>query len=226
MSWRLAYSLDTLRSQVNEAYPNRSKASDGTIGDIAHQAEASDHNPNSAGVVCAFDITNSPETGFDAHSLADRLLEVRHPDLKYIISNRRIAGAWSGWRWEPYGGSDPHDRHIHISVGVGPDGRSVQPYDDTIKWNVKEDIMSAVNDGDTTNYFLALFDRAPDQAELDKNRGKEWNNPDPSLRAPLYDDMIGRGRYLTEENKRLQKLVDQNATQYEKLPFETFKKKG
>lgn len=72
--------------------------------------------------------------------------------------------------------------------------------------------MSVVNDGDTSNYFQALFDRQPDQAELDKNRGKEWNSPDPKLRAPLYDDMLGRGHYLTEENKRLQKLVDQGSS--------------
>lgn len=31
MSWRLAKSLEVLRSQVNAAYPKRSKASDGTI---------------------------------------------------------------------------------------------------------------------------------------------------------------------------------------------------
>ncbi len=74
------------------------------------------------------------------------------------------------------------------------------------------EVMSKVNDGDTMNYFLALFDRQPDQAELDKNRGKEWNSPDPKFRAPLYDDMIGRGRYLTEENKRLQKLLDNSGT--------------
>lgn len=86
------------------------------------------------------------------------------------------------------------------------------------------ELMSVVNDGDTTNYFLALFDRIPTQAELDKNRGREWNNPDPSLRAPLYDDIIGRGRYLTEENKRLQKLVDDSQAQYEQVTEPLYKK--
>lgn len=85
---------------------------------------------------------------------------------------------------------------------------------------VQEEVkpMSVVRDGDTFNYMSALFDRAPTQAELDKNRGKEWNNPDPKLRAPLYDDMIGRGRYLTEENKRLQKLVDAAGSEAKLLP--------
>jgi len=136
MGWRLANSLVRLRDQVNAAYPNRSKASDGTIGDAAHASGASDHNPNGAGVVCAMDITNSPQTGFDVHALADRLRVNRHPDLKYIISNRRIAGAWTGWAWAPYNGSNPHSSHAHFSVGRGNDGQSTPPYDDTNDWAI------------------------------------------------------------------------------------------
>lgn len=136
MGWRLANSLVRLRDQVNAKYPNRNKASDGTIGDAAHAASASDHNPNGAGVVCAMDITHSPQTGFDVHALADRLRVNRHPDLKYIISNRRIAGAWTGWAWAPYNGSNPHSSHAHFSVGRGNDGQSTPPYDDTNDWSI------------------------------------------------------------------------------------------
>src|SRR4051812_31073623 len=127
--WRLAKSLEVLRSQIDETYPTRNKASDGTIGDAAHAASASDHNPNAQGVVCALDITHSPPV-LDAHALADGLLSARHPDLKYLISNYRIAGAWTNWVWVRYTGADLHFNHIHISVGVGPDGQSTQPYDD------------------------------------------------------------------------------------------------
>lgn len=133
---RIANSLGKLRDQVNAKWPNRSKASDGWIGDAAHAASASDHNPNRAGVVCALDITNSPQTGFDVHALADRLRINRHPNLKYIISNRRICGAWTGWNWWPYYGSNPHSSHAHFSVGVGNDGQSQPPYDDTTAWNI------------------------------------------------------------------------------------------
>lgn len=138
MSWRLAYSLDTLRNQVNNAYPSRSKASDGTIGDSSHAAVPSDHNPNSLGVVTAMDLTHDPAHGFDAHKTADLLRTNRHPNLKYLISNRRIAGDWTGWNWQTYNGSNPHDKHIHISVGVGNDGQSRQPYDDRTAWYIKE----------------------------------------------------------------------------------------
>lgn len=136
MSWRVANSLTKLRDQVNAAYPNRNKASDGTIGDASHQAVASDHNPNAEGVVCALDLTHDPANGFDAHATADRLIVNRHPNVKYIISNRRIAGSHNGWVWQPYYGSNPHSSHIHVSVGVGADGQSRQPYDDTTAWAI------------------------------------------------------------------------------------------
>lgn len=132
---RLANALVKLREQVNANWPNRSKVSDGWIGDAAHAAVASDHNPNAQGVVTALDITHHPGY-FDAHALADRLISNRHPNLKYIISNGRIAGDWTGWTWRPYNGSNPHNKHIHVSVGRGDDGRSQQPYDDTTSWNI------------------------------------------------------------------------------------------
>jgi hypothetical protein len=137
MSWRLANSLVKLRNQVNAAYPKRNKASDGTIGDTPHQAVASDHNPNFQGVVTALDLTHHSGY-FNAHALADRLIKYRHPNLEYVISNNRIAGPWTNWKWEKYSGSNPHTRHIHISVGDDrPDGQARGNYDSTQAWNIK-----------------------------------------------------------------------------------------
>lgn len=45
MSWRNAKSLVVLRAQINAAFPSRSKASDGTIGDSRHCPGSSDHCP-------------------------------------------------------------------------------------------------------------------------------------------------------------------------------------
>lgn len=154
---RLANSLVRLRDQVNAAYPNRSKASDGWIGDAAHASTPSDHNPNSQGVVNALDLTHSPATGFDAHALAERLRVNRHPNLRYIISNSRIASAGTGWNWKAYSGSNPHSKHIHISVGqpttTTRDGQSTTNYDNTTNWNINAvtpqgDIMITENDRD------------------------------------------------------------------------------
>lgn len=133
MSWRLAKSLEVLRSQVNAAYPKRSKASDGTIGDASHAASASDHNPNSEGVVCALDLTHNPANGFDAERLAEAQRKNPHPDLKYIVWKGRIASRKYGWVWRASSG---HFHHIHLSVGIGTDGKSKQPYDDRTPWDI------------------------------------------------------------------------------------------
>ena len=45
-SWILVPCLVSLRSEFNKLAPGRDKASDGSIGDTAHQQESSDHNPD------------------------------------------------------------------------------------------------------------------------------------------------------------------------------------
>lgn len=128
MAWRLAKSLETLRAQVNAAHPSRKKTSDGTIGDAAHAARKSDHNPNSAGVVQALDITHDPANGFDAGKFADALLASHDERIKYVISNARI-GYSSDWKWKPYSGANAHRAHVHVSVKD-----SAVLYDDARPW--------------------------------------------------------------------------------------------
>jgi hypothetical protein len=123
--WRVAKSLDALLKQVNTRSPGRSKASDGSIGDAAHASRSSDHNPwiieGGVGIVTARDITHDPANGCDAGVLAEAIRASRDPRVKYIIWNRRIAnsssiGAQPAWEWRPYGGTNPHNHHCHISV--------------------------------------------------------------------------------------------------------------
>jgi hypothetical protein len=135
-TWRLAASLEQLRAEINTIAPNRSKASDGTIGDVAHASRASRHNPNAAGVVCALDVTDDPQGGCPIHVIAEQIRTRPHPNLAYIISNGRVAGRSSGWAWRPYKGSNKHTRHVHFAVGNGPDGTPAEPYDDRTPWGV------------------------------------------------------------------------------------------
>lgn len=120
MAWRLAKSLEKLRAQINAAAPGRSKASDGTIGDEAHASRSSDHNPwvkdGKMGVVTALDITHDPRNGVDCRIIADHLKSSRDPRIKYVIWNRRIWTPAVSHGWRAYSGSNPHDKHIHISV--------------------------------------------------------------------------------------------------------------
>ena len=132
MAYRIAKALDVLRSQVNARWPTRSKASDGWIGDTSHSARKSDHNPNSAGVVQALDITHDPKSGCDAYKLAETLRIARDPRIKYVISNGRIFSSLvQPWTWRPYSGANKHDKHTHISVND-----SAVLYDDTKPWTI------------------------------------------------------------------------------------------
>lgn len=134
MAWRLAKSLMVLRDEVNDRAPQRSKVSDGTLGDPAHAARKSDHNPNSAGVVCAIDITDDPAHGHDDRVFAEhiRLLGAAgFPPLQhggYVIANGRVAGGSRGWEWRPYTGPNAHAKHTHISANHAPG------YDLTLSW--------------------------------------------------------------------------------------------
>lgn len=122
MNWRVAKSLLHLRDQVNTKWPNRSKASDGTIGDANHQTRDSDHNPWVDGcVVTALDITNDPVHGVVSENIAEAIRLSHDSRVKYIISNRKIAASYpvhgeKAWEWRPYHGASPHDHHCHISV--------------------------------------------------------------------------------------------------------------
>lgn len=133
VSWRVAKSLDVLLADINKAFPERSKISDGSIGDAAHASRDSDHNPwvidsNGVGVVRARDFTHDPDGGLDCEVLATRLARKlrkgRHPALgsgAYVIWNKRIISRdriAEGWR--PYTGSNTHERHLHLSVALGP----------------------------------------------------------------------------------------------------------
>jgi peptidoglycan hydrolase-like protein with peptidoglycan-binding domain len=133
---RLAKALVVLRDQVNALAPNRSKASDGWIGDAAHSARKSDHNPNSRGVVQALDITHDPRNGIDNGTLAERLRASADPRIKYIISNGRIAN--SGKPWRKYTGSNGHFQHFHVSVSDSP-----SLYDSTKPWALDGSVVKA-----------------------------------------------------------------------------------
>ncbi len=145
MAWSLALSLAQLKTELDLRWPNRDHASDGAIGDAAHAATASDHNPNAEGVVCAFDIDTDLDGTDDSNDpVMDAMVEWfrthPHPNLKYVIYRGRIFSSYAArgvppFQWRPYTGADPHTSHAHVSVGVGPDGQSAPgTYDDVTPW--------------------------------------------------------------------------------------------
>ena len=112
--WGLAPCLVNLVEECDEIAPNRSTVSDGSIGDPAHAARVSDHNPDD-GWVCAVDITDDKANGCDADLLARHIVARQDPRVKYVIWNNTIAGPPT-WTPRPYTGINPHTTHTHVSV--------------------------------------------------------------------------------------------------------------
>jgi peptidoglycan hydrolase-like protein with peptidoglycan-binding domain len=100
-----------LRAEVNRRWPNRPKGSDGTVGNTAHAATKSDHNPNTRGSVNAFDITYP---GVDPKIVIAAVS--KHPSANYVIFNKNIYSKKSNWKAVAYTGTNPHKTHLHVSI--------------------------------------------------------------------------------------------------------------
>jgi hypothetical protein len=122
MSWKLCKAGQQLRTQIDDSYPDRDRASDGVVGDTRHSARTSDHNPDAKGIVRAIDIDRDlsgkkkPDLMPD---LADQLRLYAKRDkakrISYIIFAGKIASPRMGWRWRKYSGINPHNSHLHCS---------------------------------------------------------------------------------------------------------------
>ena len=109
--YHLAPSLAVLRREVDARWPNRDRTSDGWIGDAAHSARASDHNPNARGSVNAIDIDHD---GIDCKALVALL--VKDPRVNYVIHDGKIYSRVRGFKGAPYKGANPHTKHVHVSI--------------------------------------------------------------------------------------------------------------
>ncbi|GLH97337.1 hypothetical protein [Phytohabitans aurantiacus] len=141
MAWYLAPALAVGRSEVNQRWPTRSKESDGTIGDAAHQATQSDHNPNSRGSVDAWDMDKD---GVDVWAVIGAF--ERHPSSHYWIYNRQIADKDDGWQRRAYHGDNPHTQHVHFSIR-----QSATAEQDTRPWGLldqEEGFMAGIPEPD------------------------------------------------------------------------------
>lgn len=129
--WVLTKGLQNLRAQVDAAFPDRDKESDGTIGDRAHMAETSGHNPDDTpgsrpeyddhdGIaeVRSWDMdADLSMHGVTAQDVVDHIRRLPNVSsvLRYMIYNRRIYRASTGWAAATYTGASPHIEHIHFS---------------------------------------------------------------------------------------------------------------
>jgi len=109
--------------QATAIAPSRMKASDGLLPSKSHlkQNPTSDHNTGHA-----VDLTHDPKRGIDCAEIFEQLKKDNR--VKYLIFKGRI---WSQERGErPYTGSNPHNKHLHISIkdNCGNDDRHWFPW--------------------------------------------------------------------------------------------------
>lgn len=178
VAWRLNPALTRLRAAVDVTWPDRDRASDGTIGNDAHQATNSDHNPDPDGSVDAFDCDvqlHGPLRPPPAAELEElkRAFE-RHEAAGYWIHNDQIARRANGWRPEPYAnyaGPDRnrHDKHIHFNTRASHENSS-QP------WRINVDPLATVN-GSYLAYRAAGAVSLADPIEIKRPDGTVAKEP-------------------------------------------------
>jgi hypothetical protein len=101
--------------QATAIAPSRLKVSDGLLPSKLHQKQnpKSDHNTG-----YAVDLTHDPESGVDCSDIFEKLKEDKR--VNYLIFNKKI---WSKDKARlgnrPYTGSNPHTKHLHISINAG-----------------------------------------------------------------------------------------------------------
>ena len=125
MSWSLAHNLRVRHDAVEAVWPGTVI---GEVGDPAHLAEQSDHNPDARGIVHAIDIMTYGDEA-KAAVVLDWLADAPG-DLEYWI--HALGGhptIWSrshGFIARPYTGSNPHTDHVHVSGRHGTVGENAQ----------------------------------------------------------------------------------------------------
>jgi hypothetical protein len=205
--WRAMSSLLVLRDQANAIAPNRSRASDGLVGDEDHQGTNSDHNPHyvpgvGSEIVTALDLTHDPAHGFDSYDFAEVLRTHRDKRIKYVISNHRIfssyaSGSRPAWAWGPYSGSDPHTNHVHISVLDAPISDTRTP------WNLTGFGDDDMEQTDKLAFPTSNANRKVGQVFADLSNLRDWlyglpsvagfNPPPAGSRAQLIVENAQRG---------------------------------
>jgi hypothetical protein len=118
----LAPSLVAFRNSIDKAFPHRDKESDGWIGNAAHAARVSEHNPCWTCTGYQYGIVRATDTDIDDNDPGrDLRLEILnstigHPAVWYVISNGIIYSRTYGWKARKYNGTNGHFHHVHVSI--------------------------------------------------------------------------------------------------------------
>jgi hypothetical protein len=186
-SWVLIPCLRALFAEFDRIAPSRDTASDGAVGDTVHQEESSDHNPDETGTVPihdadkinevhAIDVDNNlNESDLTMEKVVQFLLgrcrSGAERRLRYMIYNRRIWSASSGWVEKPYTGASAHTEHAHFSASYD------SVYEASMaSWHLEE-IPVALTAADWTR-LTSEMDKAAERAatKLRQSQSPGWSD--------------------------------------------------
>jgi hypothetical protein len=133
MAWEMTRGMNTVKAEFNDVFSGRDRASDGGVGDLAHQLGLSGHNPDKTGraewkdgdakdEVRAIDVDRDlvPGSDVDWMELVVQYLVKRaragiYIPFEYIIYKGRIWSRSDGWKTRAYTGANKHNAHAHFS---------------------------------------------------------------------------------------------------------------
>lgn len=207
--------LKNLQRQLDAAFPDRHRP-DGWLGDAAHRARTSGHNPDdSAGSrpawngdgdskaeVRALDVSADLGDGVDSLDVVKHLIKL--PNFKtvvrYVIHRGHIYHADNGFKADDYDGDNPHTKHVHF------EGAWTQAADNNTTYNFHlEDVPVALNAADKA-YISSLINASEARIKAD-TAGRfssfaasfldikigDPSNPNRSIRDLLKDIAVLRG---------------------------------
>lgn len=196
--WILVACLVTLRNEFNRIAANRDRTTDGSIGDTAHQNSTSDHNQDEFGKVPITDADKTNEvhaidvdvdlrvSGLTMEKVVQFLLERCRSGaenrLRYIIFNKRIWSASSGWVQKAYTGASPHTEHAHFSASYNSKHEA-----STASWHLED--LVAVTQAEIDKIAAAVAKKVWDHTEANPyDNGKTERRTGGELRMMEYRD--------------------------------------
>jgi hypothetical protein len=211
--WVLTAQLQAFRRQMDAVFPDRDRRSDGTVGDVAHQAETSGHNPDRSAnaeysdgdardEVRALDVdadTGNPDVSME--DVVQHLVTLARSGklwfIRYMIYNRRIWTANDGWRQRAYTGASPHTEHLHLSGAYdqASDELATANYhlDELVDTVSKQDVIDALRSAagqEALTAWLRTVDgrRAAYDAVLGTETGR-----DPKTGSVVFPGIVNPG---------------------------------
>jgi len=219
--------MKNLGNQFNARWLKRDGASDGAVGDYAHQQEDSGHNPDdtkyhnaewdgdsdSKSEIRAIDVDstlNDPEVNMQMVIDHMRKLPNLGSVIRYMIYNRKIYKASNNFNPENYTGASAHTEHAHFS------GAYSDASDENKTFNFKfDELGDDVSEQDVTNALNKFFastnqgDPALPESRIghDANTQRMPGAPFSSKQVMLYQYLGSMGTAVDAANKAIANLA-------------------